>query len=143
MAVRHNYYPLFGLQFHPESIATEEGGKLIRAFNRSKRGGKSMNNYLRKLVEGQHLTEEEMYKAGLLLLSENILESEIAAFLVLLKAKGETAEEIYGLVRALREKALRFRTIYKEQWTIAGRVVTVLKRLILAQHQHSYWQEQV
>ena len=102
-----------------------------------------MNNYLRKLVEGQHLTEEEMYKAGLLLLSENILESEIAAFLVLLKAKGETAEEIYGLVRALREKALRFRTIYKEQWTIAGRVVTVLKRLILAQHQHSYWQEQV
>lgn len=46
-----------------------------------------MNNYLRKLVEGQHLTEEEMYKAGLLLLSENILESEIAAFLVLLKAK--------------------------------------------------------
>ena len=38
-----------------------------------------MNNYLRKLVEGQHLTEEEMYKAGLLL-SENILESEIAAF---------------------------------------------------------------
>ena len=67
-----------------------------------------MNNYLRKLVEGQHLTEEEMYKAGLLLLSENILESEIAAFLVLLKAKGETAEEIYGLVRALREKALPF-----------------------------------
>ncbi|MGG2066635.1 anthranilate synthase component II [Bacillus sp. S14(2024)] len=32
MAVRHNYYPLFGLQFHPESIATEEGGKLIQAF---------------------------------------------------------------------------------------------------------------
>ncbi|WP_439742679.1 aminodeoxychorismate/anthranilate synthase component II [Bacillus pseudomycoides] len=32
MAVRHNYYPLFGLQFHPESIATEEGGKLICAF---------------------------------------------------------------------------------------------------------------
>ncbi|MGG2093163.1 aminodeoxychorismate/anthranilate synthase component II [Bacillus sp. S13(2024)] len=32
MAVRHHYYPLFGLQFHPESIATEEGGKLIQAF---------------------------------------------------------------------------------------------------------------
>ncbi|SFI89755.1 MULTISPECIES: aminodeoxychorismate/anthranilate synthase component II [unclassified Bacillus (in: firmicutes)] len=32
MAVRHHYYPLFGLQFHPESIATEEGDKLIRAF---------------------------------------------------------------------------------------------------------------
>lgn len=39
-----------------------------------------MNSYLRKLVEGQHLTEEEMYEAGLLLLSDNILESEVAAF---------------------------------------------------------------
>lgn len=65
-----------------------------------------MNNYLRKLVEGQHLTEEEMYKAGLLLLNENILESEIAAFLVLLKAKGETAEEIYGLVRGSSRKGI-------------------------------------
>lgn len=49
-------------------------------FNRSEGGGKSMNSYLRKLVEGKHLTEEEMYRAGLLLLNENILESEIAAF---------------------------------------------------------------
>lgn len=46
-----------------------------------------MNNYLRKLVEGQHLTEEEMYKAGLLLLSENILESEIANFLSLTESE--------------------------------------------------------
>lgn len=100
-----------------------------------------MNNYLRKLVEGQHLTEEEMYKAGLLLLNENILESEIAAFLVLLKAKGETAEEIYGLVRALREKALPFSNHIQGAMDNCGRVVTVPKRLILVQHRHSYWQE--
>ncbi|ENQ3079575.1 anthranilate phosphoribosyltransferase [Bacillus cereus] len=67
-----------------------------------------MNGYLRKLVERQDLTEQEMYEAGISLLSEDILESEIAAFLALLKAKGETADEIYGLVRALREKALPF-----------------------------------
>lgn len=67
-----------------------------------------MNSYLRKLVESQNLTEQEMYEAGLALLSEDILESEIAAFLALLKAKGETADEIYGLVRALQEKALPF-----------------------------------
>ena len=36
-----------------------------------------MNNYLRKLVEGQHLTEEEMYRAGLLLLNENILKVKL------------------------------------------------------------------
>ena len=55
-----------------------------------------MNSYLRKLVEGQHLTEEEMYEAGLLLLSDNILESEVAAFLVLLKAKGEKQRNIWS-----------------------------------------------
>ncbi|EMA6342252.1 anthranilate phosphoribosyltransferase [Bacillus cytotoxicus] len=65
-----------------------------------------MNDYLRKLIEGVNLTEQEMYEAGLSLLSEDRLESEIVAFLVLLKAKGETADEIYGFVRALREKAL-------------------------------------
>ncbi|MFD3447373.1 anthranilate synthase component II [Microbacteriaceae bacterium 4G12] len=32
MAIGHHYYPLFGLQFHPESIATEEGKKLIEQF---------------------------------------------------------------------------------------------------------------
>ena len=61
-----------------------------------------------------------MYRAGLLLLNENILESEIAAF-SLTKAKGETAEEIYGLVRALHEKALPFSNHTKERWTIAER----------------------
>lgn len=56
-------------------------------FNRSEGGGKSMNSYLRKLVEGKHLTEEEMYRAGLLLLNENILESEIAAFFSLTESE--------------------------------------------------------
>lgn len=32
MAVRHVKYPINGIQFHPESILTKEGGKLIRNF---------------------------------------------------------------------------------------------------------------
>ena len=82
-----------------------------------------------------------MYKAGILLLNENILESEIAAFLVLLKAKGETAEKYTVSFELFAKRHYRFRIIYKARWTIAGRVVTVPKRLILAQHQHLYWQE--
>lgn len=67
-----------------------------------------MNEYIRKLIEGNNLTEIESYKAGLRLLEDDVKESEIAAFLTLLKAKGETADEMYGLVRALREKAIPF-----------------------------------
>lgn len=32
MAIKHKEYPIFGLQFHPESILTPEGEGLIRAF---------------------------------------------------------------------------------------------------------------
>lgn len=32
MAIKHRDYPLYGLQFHPESIATEKGDSLVKAF---------------------------------------------------------------------------------------------------------------
>ena len=32
MAVKHNKYPIFGLQFHPESILTKDGMKIIENF---------------------------------------------------------------------------------------------------------------
>ncbi|MEK4486786.1 aminodeoxychorismate/anthranilate synthase component II [Psychrobacillus sp. FSL H8-0484] len=32
MAIKHRDYPIYGLQFHPESIGTEQGDQLIQAF---------------------------------------------------------------------------------------------------------------
>jgi anthranilate synthase/aminodeoxychorismate synthase-like glutamine amidotransferase len=32
MAVRHVRYPIFGVQFHPESILCQDGKKIIRNF---------------------------------------------------------------------------------------------------------------
>lgn len=32
MAIKHRAYPVYGLQFHPESIGTEQGNELMRSF---------------------------------------------------------------------------------------------------------------
>jgi anthranilate/para-aminobenzoate synthase component II len=32
MAIEHNKIPIFGVQFHPESIATDSGHQLLKNF---------------------------------------------------------------------------------------------------------------
>ena len=32
MAIKHRDYPLYGMQFHPESIGTEAGYQLLKQF---------------------------------------------------------------------------------------------------------------
>jgi anthranilate synthase component 2 len=32
MAVQHHTYPIYGLQFHPESILTPDGDRILRNF---------------------------------------------------------------------------------------------------------------
>lgn len=65
-----------------------------------------MKLFLEKLSERATLSEEEMQLAAEALFSEEITDSEIAAFLIALKSKGESAEEIASLVQVLRKKAL-------------------------------------
>jgi anthranilate phosphoribosyltransferase len=67
-----------------------------------------MKHYIEKLTSGVSLTYKEMQQACKCLLQEDITDSEIAAFLMTLKAKGETVEEIAGLVKVLQANALPF-----------------------------------
>jgi anthranilate phosphoribosyltransferase len=71
-----------------------------------------MKQYLQRLANRESLSEEEMEKAVHYLLSEEcISDSEIAAFLIALKTKGETVDEIAGLVKAIRSNSIAFRPI--------------------------------
>lgn len=106
MAIKHKEYPLYGLQFHPESIGTKKGKELIRRFFLETKKERKMNHYLKKLSERQSLNQEEMRSASRELLSDEITDSEVAAFLMGLKAKGENADEVAALVEVLREHAL-------------------------------------
>ncbi|CAM4075580.1 anthranilate phosphoribosyltransferase [Lederbergia lenta] len=64
-----------------------------------------MKLYLQKLMAGESLTLEEMTEAARKLFAGEASESESGALLGLLALKGETAEEIAGLVKAIRERS--------------------------------------
>jgi len=67
-----------------------------------------MKNYLLQLAEMKSFTELEMKEAVDAILHEEVSESEIAAFLMGLKSKGETVEEIVGIVQALKGNTVSF-----------------------------------
>jgi anthranilate phosphoribosyltransferase len=68
-----------------------------------------MKEYLERLANRESFTEEEMQVAvEKMLQDEQITDSEIAAFLVALKTKGETVDEITGLVKAIRKNTIGF-----------------------------------
>jgi anthranilate phosphoribosyltransferase len=69
-----------------------------------------MKAYLQRLSERESLTQTEMKEVMEYIFNEEITDSEIAALMVGLKTKGETVDEIVGIVQALREKALPFHT---------------------------------
>lgn len=64
-----------------------------------------MKHYLEKLLNQEDLTLEEMKDAAQASFADDVTESELAAFLTALRAKGETPEEIAGLVEVIRSKS--------------------------------------
>ncbi|PZH02912.1 anthranilate phosphoribosyltransferase [Streptomyces sp. NTH33] len=67
--------------------------------------GRSWPVLLNGLLEGRDLTADETAWAMDLIMRGEATEAQIAGFVVALRAKGETVEEITGLVRAMYEHA--------------------------------------
>ncbi|MFC3041667.1 anthranilate phosphoribosyltransferase [Virgibacillus xinjiangensis] len=64
-----------------------------------------MKQYLNKLINQQNLSLAEMKEATNKCFTDSITEAEIASFLTALQAKGETAEEITGMVEVIRSRS--------------------------------------
>ncbi|MGA9226945.1 MAG: anthranilate phosphoribosyltransferase [Mesobacillus sp.] len=73
-----------------------------------------MKFFLEKLLEKKSLEEKEMEAAVEDFFTKDISDSEIAAFLTGLKAKGETADEISGLVNVIRKHSINFTKKYSD-----------------------------
>ena len=121
MAVKHKDFPTYGLQFHPESILTGLGGRMLENFlnlvpNLSvtplntpaseipPAQRNALKPYIFKAIEGENLTREEAFDAMTCIMSGGATNAQIGSFLTALRMKGETTEEITGFAQVMRKK---------------------------------------
>ncbi len=104
MGVRHKTFVVEGVQFHPESIGSKSGHRLIRNFLKYKR--ESLNNpkLLNSLLQREDLESYQTEAFMEELTDGNLSEAAIAATLVGLQSKGITPQELAGCARVLKRK---------------------------------------
>lgn len=66
-----------------------------------------LTEYLHRVVSGANLRQEDARQAMMFILRGEASTAQIAAFLVALRMKGETVDELVGFARAMREMAQR------------------------------------
>lgn len=105
MGVCHRSYQTVGVQFHPESIGTLTGRRIMENFFHYKKEEPQKLVLLNKVMTGKDLTAEESYIIMDEITDGEFTESQLGAFLGALTAKGVSSTELSSFVRVLRDKA--------------------------------------
>jgi len=107
MGVRHKEFLVEGVQFHPESIASETGKDLLRNFILYRREPFPYKDTLRKLAARKDLTMEEAASFMEDMTDGKLSDAQIAGFLMAMETKGPCADEIAGCASVLRKKRVQ------------------------------------
>jgi len=129
MGVRHREFLVEGVQFHPESILTTAGKKILQNFlqlnsfstneattrvaeqsSRVASGNTKSENHklqqaIAQIIDHVDLDRRQAYEAMNEIMSGAATPAQIAAFLVALRMKGEHPPEVAGFAHAMRERA--------------------------------------
>lgn len=108
MSISHKKYSLFGVQFHPESIASEFGNKIMQNFINCNRLKIPVKTYLNKLTELENLNFSEAYDLMECISENDLNPSQIASLITSFKIKKPTSEEISAFAYLLIKKGAKF-----------------------------------
>ncbi len=102
-----------------------------------------MKEYIAKAVDGKDLTQEEAKKAMEIMLSGEATQAQIGAFLMALRMKGETLDELTGFAGVLCGiRQILFHRNFIIMWIWLEPVETVLILLIFLPLLHLSLQQQ-
>jgi anthranilate synthase/phosphoribosyltransferase len=104
MGVRHKQHPTEGVQFHPESFASEYGKKILQNFINYRREPFRISPALSKVTSGEDLTPQEASFLMEELTDGELTSGQTAAFLTGLTAKGVSPDELASFAAVLGRK---------------------------------------
>lgn len=108
MAIEHKIHHLVGVQFHPESIGTTEGEKMLLNFLHYTREIIPIKQYLKSTLKGENLSFKQAYDVMDEITEGNMSDAQIGSILTSLEIKGVNAEELAGFASVLKKKAIAF-----------------------------------
>ncbi len=104
MGLRHREYQVEGVQFHPESIASGAGMKLLRNFLNYRREAFPAAAVLGRVMAGEDLPAADARAFMEELTDGNLTNAQIAGFLTAITTKGVAASELVGCASVLQRK---------------------------------------